>query len=170
MGLLEKQDGVQMHVRTLKRKLEDLGLKRKAANHDDCTGAHQARDARSWLTGRISLYWHALRLRRHVNVPRSQVASIMKEINPQGVQERMSRRLKRAKVINPDAPMPLPVALGLLPLSSFFSLHRHNLHPRSRCALEDSRICGNIWLQADSFAHMKSRTFSNSKPEIIWLP
>ena len=94
------------------------------------------------------------------------VASIMKEINTQGVQERRSRRLKRrAKVINPDAPMPLPVALGLLPLSSFFSLHRHNLHPRSRCALEDSRICGNIWLQADSFARKKSRTFSNSKPE-----
>ena len=35
VGLLEKQDGVQMHVRTLKRKLEDLDLKRKAANHDE---------------------------------------------------------------------------------------------------------------------------------------
>ena len=32
VGLLEKQDGVRMHVRTLKRKLKDLGLKRKAAN------------------------------------------------------------------------------------------------------------------------------------------
>ena len=35
VGLLEKQDGVRMHVRTLKRKLKDLGLKRKAANHDE---------------------------------------------------------------------------------------------------------------------------------------
>ena len=35
VGLLEKQDGVRMHVRTLKRKLKDLGLKRKAANHGE---------------------------------------------------------------------------------------------------------------------------------------
>ena len=35
MGLLEKQDGVRMRVRTLKRKLRYLGLKRKEAHHDE---------------------------------------------------------------------------------------------------------------------------------------
>ena len=35
VGLLGKKDGVRMHGRTLKRKLKDLGLKRKAANHDE---------------------------------------------------------------------------------------------------------------------------------------
>ena len=35
MGLLEKQDCFRMHVRTLKRKLRDLGLKRKEANHGE---------------------------------------------------------------------------------------------------------------------------------------
>ena len=37
-------------------------------------------------------------------------------------------------------------------------------------ALEVPRIFGNSWLPEDSFARKKSRTFSNSKPETIWLP
>jgi len=37
VGLLEKHDGVRIHVRTLKRELRDLGLKRKAGNHDEDT-------------------------------------------------------------------------------------------------------------------------------------
>jgi len=37
IGLLEKHDGVRIHVITLKRKLRDLGLKRKAGNHDEDT-------------------------------------------------------------------------------------------------------------------------------------
>ena len=123
VGLLEKQEGVQMHARMLKRKLEDLGLKRRAANHDEDIVRElikQEMQGAGSLAG-YRYIWHAPRLRHHVNVPRSQVASIMKEIDPQGVQERRSRRLKRrAKVNNPDAPMSLPGALGLLPLSSFF--------------------------------------------------
>ena len=97
VGLLEKQDGVQMHVRTLKRKLKDLGLKRKAANYDEDIVRElikQEMQGADSLAG-YRYIWHALRLRHHVNVPRSQVASIMKEIDPQGVQERRSRRLKR---------------------------------------------------------------------------
>ena len=35
VGLMEKQDGVRMHLRTLKRKLKDLSLKKKTANHDE---------------------------------------------------------------------------------------------------------------------------------------
>ena len=102
VGLLEKQDGVRMHVRTLKRKLKDLGLKRKAANHDEDIVRElikQEMQGAGSLAG-YRYIWHALRLRHHVNVPRSQVASIMKEIDPQGVQERRSRRLKRRAYVS----------------------------------------------------------------------
>ena len=102
VGLLEKQDGVRMHVRTLKRKLKDLGLKRKAANHDENIIRElikQEMQGAGSLAG-YRYIWHALRLRHHVNVPRSQVASIMKEIDPQGVQERRSRRLKRRAYVS----------------------------------------------------------------------
>ena len=37
VGLLEKHDRVRIHARTLKRELKDLGLKRKAGNHDKDT-------------------------------------------------------------------------------------------------------------------------------------
>ena len=102
VGLLDKQDGVQMHVRTLKRKLRDLGLKRKEANHDE----NIVRDlVKQEMQGAGSLagyryIWHALRLRHHVNVPRSQVASIMKDIDPEGVQKRKSRRLRRRAYVS----------------------------------------------------------------------
>ena len=47
--------------------------------------------------GKLSGYrsiWHALRLRHHMHVPRNLVAEIMKEIDPNGVEERKARRLK----------------------------------------------------------------------------
>ena len=91
-----------MHVRTLKRKLKDLGLKRKEANHDEDIVRElikQEMQGAGSLAG-YRYIWHALRLRHHVNVPRSQVASIMKEIDPQGVQERRSRRLKRRAYVS----------------------------------------------------------------------
>lgn len=97
VSLLEKQDSVRMHVRTLKRKLRDLVLKRKAANHDEDIGQElitiEVQGAGS-LAG-YRYIWHALRLRHHVNVPRSQVASIMKEIDP-----KRSRRLRRRAYVS----------------------------------------------------------------------
>ena len=36
---------------------------------------------------------YALRLRRHINIPRQVAATIMKEIDPDGVRERRARRL-----------------------------------------------------------------------------
>ena len=102
VGLLEKQDGVRMHVRTLKRKLKELGLKRKGANHEEDIVRElikQEMQGAGSLAG-YRYIWHALRLRHYVNVPRSQVASIMKEIDPQGVQERRSRRLKRRAYVS----------------------------------------------------------------------
>jgi len=77
VGLLEKQVGVRMHVRTLKRKLKDLGLRRKAANRDEDIVRElikQEMQGAGSLPG-YRYIWHALQLRHHVNIPWSQVAS-----------------------------------------------------------------------------------------------
>ena len=99
VGLLKKREGLQMCVRTLKRRLRCLGLKRKgnAKIMDDSEIRNVIREEMEGpgsLSGYRSI-WHALRLRHHVHVPRNLVAKIMKEIDPDGVEERRSRRLKR---------------------------------------------------------------------------
>ena len=45
--------------------------------------------------------WHILRLRHHINVPRQLVASIMREVDPEGVQLRKRRRLHRRTYVSP---------------------------------------------------------------------
>ena len=102
VGLLEKQNGVRMHVRTLKRKLKDLGLKRRGCSYDE----DLLRDLiklEMQGAGALAGYryiWHSLRLKHYVNVPRSFVASIMKEIDPEGVKERRATRLKRRAYVS----------------------------------------------------------------------
>ena len=44
--------------------------------------------------------WHALRLRHHMHVPRRLVRKIMKEIDPEGVEERVARRLMRRNYVS----------------------------------------------------------------------
>lgn len=88
VGLLEKREGLQMCVRTLKRRLRSLGLKRKgnAEVMDDSeirTIIREEMRGPGSLSGYRSI-WHALRLRHHIHVPRKLVAKIMKEIDPVG--------------------------------------------------------------------------------------
>lgn len=102
IGLLEKYHGVKIHVRTLKRKLREYGLKRREVNYDEAAvRQYIAREIQE--SGRLGGYryiWHALRLRYHIFVPRRVVATIMKEIDPEGVRERKARRLTRRNFIS----------------------------------------------------------------------
>ena len=102
LGLLEKYHGVKIHIRTLKRKLREYGLRRRESNYDEATVreliTREMQDA-----GKLGGYrymWHALRLRHHISVPRRVVATIMKEIDPEGVRERRARRLTRRNFIS----------------------------------------------------------------------
>ena len=76
-----------------------LGLKRKGnANIMDDSAIKNVIREEMEGPGSLSGYrsiWHALGLRHHVHVPRNLVAKIMKEIDPDGVEERRSRRSKR---------------------------------------------------------------------------
>ena len=101
VGLLGKK-GIHMPIRTLKRRLKDLGLRRKAANYNQGVVRRlieQEMQGAGSLAG-CRYIWHALRLRHHMIVPRALVASIMKEIDPVGVKQRASRRLSRRKYMS----------------------------------------------------------------------
>ena len=103
IGLLEKhqRQRVGIHVRTLKRKLKELGLKRREANYNEQT-VRQCIEQEMQEAGCLVGYryiWHALRLRHHLNVPRRIVSTIMTEIDPDGVRERRARRLTRRNYV-----------------------------------------------------------------------
>ena len=96
---LLKKKGISMCLRTVKRRLRSLGLRKKgnAATIDNGmvrAAIQKEMQAAGELSGYRSI-WHALRLRHHIHVPRNLVAEIMKEIDPSGVEERRARRLKR---------------------------------------------------------------------------
>lgn len=101
VGMLHKL-GISMHVRTLKRKLQEMGLKRRGNPLDeDIVREVIRREIQG--AGELAGYryiWHALRLRHRMHVPRSLVCKIMKEIDPKGVEERVARRLTRRNYVS----------------------------------------------------------------------
>lgn len=102
VSLLAKHHGVQIHVRTLKRKLKDLGLRRRETDFNEETVRmcieKEMQDAGS-LAG-YRYIWHALRLRHRLIVPRGVVSAIMREIDIEGVRERKARRLRRRTYVS----------------------------------------------------------------------
>ena len=97
VSLLAKHHGVQIHLRTLKRKLKELGLKRRETDFNKeivrmCI-EKEMEDAGSLVGYRY--IWHALRLRHRLIVPRGVVSAIMRDIDPDGVRARKARRLQR---------------------------------------------------------------------------
>ena len=97
--MLDKQMGFKICVRTLKRRLKGLGLRRKGnvqQMDEQIIKAviQEEMDGPGKLAGYRSI-WHALRLRHGIHVPRDTVAKIMKEIDPEDVESRKKRRLKR---------------------------------------------------------------------------
>ena len=102
VSLLAKHYGVQIHVRTLKRKLKDLGLKRRQTDFDEETVrlCIEKEIQEAGLLAGYRYIWHALRLRHHLIVPRGVVSDIMKEIDQDGVRERKVRRLRRRTYVS----------------------------------------------------------------------
>ena len=94
--------GIKMSLSTLKRRLRDCGLKRRGNEVD----ADQLRDIiRNEISGSgqalgYRAVWHSLRLVHGIHVPRHLVATILREIDPVGVQQRRRRRLSRRKYVS----------------------------------------------------------------------
>ena len=97
--MLEKHHNVVMTERTLKRRLSDYGCARHSEIDDDFRRwvkdliLLEIRNGPDSLNGYRTM-WHILRLRHGINVPRSLVQGILKEVDPEGVERRKRRCLK----------------------------------------------------------------------------
>ena len=100
--LLDKNNGIKMSESTLKRRIKNLGLKRRQPKYkvDTVRTAIQAViDGYGCLQGYRSV-WHTLQL-NGIRVPRIVVQELLRELDPEGTELRKGHRLKRRKYYNP---------------------------------------------------------------------
>ena len=96
LALLDKYHGIRMSIATLKRRIKEYGLKRRNVEYDlasirdkivslldgpDCMGGYRH-------------IWHTLKMEGIV-VPRSTVEALLRELDPEGTEERRAHRLRR---------------------------------------------------------------------------
>lgn len=94
--ILQKYHGVDMSLRTLKRRLREYGADRIRNTNDLVARTIIAKEVSgpSSLLGYRSM-WNLLKQRYKINIPRDSVMHLLKEIDPQGTESRKSRRLQR---------------------------------------------------------------------------
>ena len=93
---------IEMSLSTLKRRIKTYNLRRHLPDYDvdDLRAAIQSIvDGPGCLQGYRSI-WHTLQL-RGMRVPRIAVQEILREIDPEGSEDRKAHRLKKRKYINP---------------------------------------------------------------------
>lgn len=93
---LYQYHGIRISLRTLNTKLHYLGLKRKNINYnlDNVKTRIQQELDGPGCSGGYRAVWHTLRI-EGMQVPRDVVRVILKELDPQGVQQRKSKTLRR---------------------------------------------------------------------------
>ena len=92
----------------MKRRLKDYGLKRRDAVNDDLVECVRDLILLEICTGPDSLsgyrtMWHVLRLRHNIHVPRRLVETLLREVDPRGVELRKRRCLHRRTYVSPGA-------------------------------------------------------------------
>ena len=100
LEFLYRFHGVSMCLRSLNNCLKGLGLGRKSTQYEDQVQAkiQQEIDGPGCMSGYRSM-WHMLRSEGFM-VPTSNIASILKELDPNGCEERRIHRLKQHVYIN----------------------------------------------------------------------
>ena len=98
---LQRFHGFTMSVSTLKRRLRRYGLKKRGVTFSEHQIAqmrqiiqNEIRDSPSSLLGYRGM-WSKLKTTYKIVVPRDIVMNMLREVDPEGTQERKSRRLKR---------------------------------------------------------------------------
>ena len=103
LSFLEKYHSITISRRTLLNRLKTYGLSRRGCNVDD-------NQIRQYIIeeldgpGRQSGYramWRRLKAKHGLNIPRSLVAHLLKEIDPEGSKNRQAHRLRRRRYLNP---------------------------------------------------------------------
>ena len=98
---LSKFHGINISLRTLKRRLQSYGLSRKGMNVDEelvRRRMQQELDGPGCLYGYRAM-WHTLKL-DGIFVPRSVVEQLLKEMDPEGCSSRRGRRLTRRNYVS----------------------------------------------------------------------
>ena len=100
--LLKQLHNINMSVRTLKRRLKDYGLRRNQneVNEDELRNITREEINTAGRTQGYRAVWHTLRLERHLCVPRQQVANVIKELDPEGVELRQRHRFTRRRYLS----------------------------------------------------------------------
>ena len=104
--MLEKHHNIDMNERTLKRRLKDYGCSRRGEVDNELETrvrniiVDEIGNGPDSLNGYRTM-WHILRIRHHINIPRRLVARILREVDPQGVEQRKRRCLKRRTYVSP---------------------------------------------------------------------
>lgn len=100
--MLEKEHNVAMSIRTLKNRLNEYGLKRRNVVYDEAVVRERIEDLLNGpgCMGGYRSIWHTLKL-EGMQVPRDVVEQIVRELDPDGCEERKAKRLKRRRFVSP---------------------------------------------------------------------
>ena len=103
LDFLDKYHDIKMSKRTLLNRLKQYGLTRRNC---DINEAVLLQHISKELEGAGNLLgframWRKLHLKYGINVPRSAVEVLLREMNPEGTRLRQAHRLKRRSYINP---------------------------------------------------------------------
>jgi hypothetical protein len=104
--LLKSEHGLNMNVRTLKRRLKSYNLSRR--NLDDANICEEqirnlTRQEMQSAAGNLAGYrkmWHILRIKHHLHVPRVLVQRVLKELDPEASELRKKKKLKRRQYLS----------------------------------------------------------------------
>ena len=112
--MLEKHHNIDMNERTLRRRLKDYGCSRRGEvdNKLETRVRNIIVDEIGNGPNSLNSYrtmWHILRIRHHINIPHRLVARILREVDPQGKEQRKCRCLKHRTYVSPD-----PIFAGTL--------------------------------------------------------
>ena len=100
---MSKYHGISISLRTLKRRLQEYGLKKRNNGVDEEQIRNLIRIEMANAGGQSGYrtIWHALRLIHSIHPPRALVAEILRELDPEASNDRKSRKLKRRKYLSP---------------------------------------------------------------------
>ncbi|CAB4041048.1 RNA-directed DNA polymerase from mobile element jockey, partial [Paramuricea clavata] len=93
---LTKNHSINMSIATLKRRIKVYGLQRKNADYDIDVITEKIRtilDGPGCIAGYRHV-WHTLKL-QGISVPRSVVQHLIKQLDPEGVEQRKAHKLRR---------------------------------------------------------------------------
>ena len=97
LAFLNKYHGISISMSTLQRRLKSYGLSRydTDVDQDEVKALIRKELNGAGCLGGYRSVWHSLRLKHGISISRLRVATFMRELDPDGVEERKRRRLKR---------------------------------------------------------------------------